>query len=163
MKATAIVLGALIALSGCDDMRTQAKQGAYRSAAVGPGPVPVDRAGFGERPTAPPLLTRALIVRGQDRFRAFCTPCHGELGDGNGMVAQRGFPPPPSYHVARLREVPTQHLYDVITHGYGVMYSFAQRVPPDDRWAIAAYIRALQRSTDARSEELTLAEREALR
>ena len=78
-----------------------------------------------------------------------CTPCHSELGDGRGMIVQRGFPPPPSYHIERLRQAPVQHFYDVITNGYGAMYSFAERVQPADRWAIAAYIRALQRSQNA--------------
>ena len=91
----------------------------------------------------------AAASAGQERFRIYCTPCHSELGDGHGMVVQRGFPAPPSYHIARLREAPVQHFYDVITNGYGAMYSFAYRVQPADRWAIAAYIRALQRSQDA--------------
>ena len=91
----------------------------------------------------------ALLERGQERFRIYCTPCHSELGDGHGMIVQRGFPPPPSYHIARLRDAPMQHFYDVITNGYGAMYSFAYRVQPEDRWAIAAYIRALQHSQDA--------------
>ncbi len=103
----------------------------------------------------PPPVTLALIERGQDRFRQFCTPCHSELGDGHGMVVQRGFSPPPSYHIARLREAETRHFYDVITNGYGAMYSFAQRVPPPDRWAIAAYIRALQLSEQATEADLT--------
>lgn len=135
-----------LALLGCDDMTTQPKVPAYRTAQAGPGPVPAGRAEFRERPEPPPLLTLALIERGQDRFRHFCVACHSELGDGHGMVVQRGFSPPPSYHETRLREAPTRHFYDVITNGYGAMYSFAVRVPPRDRWAIAAYIRALQRS-----------------
>ena len=73
-------------------------------------------------------------------------PCHSPLGDGDGMVARRGFPHPPSYHVPRLRQAPDRLFYDVITNGYGVMYSYADRVTPEDRWAIVAYIRALQRS-----------------
>ena len=78
--------------------------------------------------SAPPPLTLALLQRGQQRFRIYCTPCHSELGDGHGMIVQRGFPPPPSYHIDRLRNAPTQHFYDVITNGYGAMYSFADRV-----------------------------------
>ena len=158
-----LLLLSFLLLGGCDDasMGHQPKQNPYASAAVGPGPLP---AGITERepPAPPPPLTLALIERGQDRFRQFCTPCHSELGDGQGMVVRRGFSPPPSYHIARLREAPTQHFYDVITNGYGAMYSFAQRVPPPDRWAIASYIRALQRSTAGTVADLSPAERTAL-
>ncbi len=118
--------------------------------------MPADRPSSGApRPAKAPPLTLALIQRGQDRFRSFCTPCHSELGDGHGMIVQRGFSAPPSYHEARLREAPTQHFWDVITHGYGAMYPFDYRVSPDDRWAIAAYIRALQRSTAGKLDDLS--------
>ena len=150
------LLAALLPLLlGCDDMSVQPKDLPYRSARTGPGPVAAGTVEFRTRPTAPPPLSLALIERGQDRFRQFCTPCHSELGDGRGPVVQRGFSPPPSYHIARLRDAPTQHFYDVITEGYGAMYSFAERVPPEDRWAIAAYIRALQRSTAGKPDDLT--------
>lgn len=152
----------LLLCAGCDDAINQPKLPPYRAAAVGPGKVPPDRIEARQRPAPPPPLTAALLQRGQDQFRQFCTPCHSELGDGHGMVVQRGFSPPPSYHEARLREAPTQHFYDVITNGYGAMYSFAERVRPADRWAIAAYIRALQRSTDATPADLTVAQRETL-
>lgn len=89
-------------------------------------------------------VTEAVVKRGQDRFNVYCAPCHGRLGDGQGMIVKRGFPPPPDYAIARLRKAPVGHFYDVITNGYGAMYSYASRVPPKDRWAIAAYIRALQ-------------------
>lgn len=92
----------------------------------------------------PPPATAALVERGRQRYEIFCSPCHGRAGDGEGMVVQRGFPKPPSYHSERLVAAPAQHFYDVITNGYGVMYSYAGRVPPEDRWAIVAYIRALQ-------------------
>ena len=105
---------------------------------------------FRDKPVQAPPVTLALLERGQERFRIYCTPCHSELGDGHGMIVQRGFPPPPSYHIDRLRQAPVQHFYDVITNGYGAMYSFAERVQPADRWAIAAYIRALQRSQNAK-------------
>jgi mono/diheme cytochrome c family protein len=90
---------------------------------------------------------KALMLRGQDRFKAYCTPCHGQLGDGEGMVAHRGFSlkrPVGNFHTDRLRNMPAGHFYDVITNGYGAMYSYASRVEPQDRWAIVAYIRALQ-------------------
>jgi mono/diheme cytochrome c family protein len=92
-----------------------------------------------------PAMTLALVERGRDRFNIFCSECHGPGGDADGMVVQRGFPKPPSFHEARLVNAPDEHFVDVITNGHGVMYSYADRVPPADRWAIAAYIRALQR------------------
>jgi mono/diheme cytochrome c family protein len=96
--------------------------------------------------TEKPPMTLALVERGRERFNIFCSECHGFGGDADGVVVQRGFPKPPSFHEARLVEAPDEHFVDVITHGYGVMYSYADRVPPADRWAIAAYIRALQRT-----------------
>ncbi len=143
-------------------MTLQPKQDPYRAAGTGPGPVPAGVVRFAERPTAPPPVTYALIQHGQERFRQWCVPCHSELGNGEGMVVPRGFSPPPSYHIARLRQAPTTHFYDVITNGYGAMYSFAERVPPYDRWAIASYIRALQRSTAGRADDLSAEERGAL-
>jgi mono/diheme cytochrome c family protein len=89
-------------------------------------------------------VTREMVLRGRERFEMFCTPCHGYAGYGNGMIVQRGLNPPPSYHIDRLRQAPVGHFFDVMTNGYGAMYSYAQRVSVDDRWAIAAYIRALQ-------------------
>ena len=93
-----------------------------------------------------PPMSLALVKRGRERFNIFCSECHGFGGDADGMVVQRGFPRPPSFHEARLVNAPDEHFVDVITHGHGVMYSYADRVPPADRWAIAAYIRALQRT-----------------
>jgi cytochrome c553 len=92
---------------------------------------------------------RDLILRGQDRFYIFCSPCHGQVGDGTGMIAQRGLDlrrKPATFHTERLRNMPDGHFYDVITNGYGVMFSYASRIEPADRWAITAYIRALQLS-----------------
>ena len=94
----------------------------------------------------PPPVTPEILARGQERFGIYCAPCHGPAGDGDGMIPRRGFPHPPSYHTARLRAAPAAYIFDVITHGYGVMYSYATRVEPQDRWAIIAYIRALQLS-----------------
>lgn len=93
-----------------------------------------------------------LVRRGQERYSIYCTPCHGQIGDGKGMIAQRGFTlrrPVGNYHTERLRKMPVGHFYDVITNGYGAMYSYAARVEPRDRWAIVAYIRALQLSQNA--------------
>lgn len=92
-----------------------------------------------------PPMTLALVQRGRERFDIFCSECHGPVGDADGMVVQRGFPKPPSFHDARLVDAPDEHFVDVITNGHGVMFSYADRVPPADRWAIVAYIRALQR------------------
>lgn len=94
-------------------------------------------------------VTRDILARGRERYNIFCAPCHGRTGDGNGMIAQRGFRHPPSYHIFRLRNAPVGHYYDVITHGFGSMYDYADRVAPRDRWAIIAYIRALQLSQNA--------------
>jgi hypothetical protein len=112
--------------------------------------------------TFPFPISRQVLERGRERFEIYCTPCHGRTGDGNGMVVQRGFPAPPSYHIDRLRQAPVGHFFDVITHGYGVMYSYAERVQPNDRWAIAAYIRALQKSRTATLAEVPPEQRAAL-
>jgi mono/diheme cytochrome c family protein len=154
-----VMLGTLVA---CDDMSEQAKQRPY-SPAVGIVATPAHVVEYGEEERQAPPVTPALLERGQDRYRIFCTPCHSERGDGRGMIVQRGFPPPPSYHLQRLRDAPVQHFYDVITQGYGAMYPFADRVPPADRWAIAAYIRALQRSQNATISEAPATDRGRLR
>jgi cytochrome c553 len=102
-------------------------------------------------------VTKEVLLRGQERFNIFCSPCHGQLGDGKGMIAQRGLSlrkKPASYHTKRLREIPIGHFYDVITNGSGVMYSYAARVEPDDRWRIAAYVRALQLSQNATASDV---------
>ena len=94
-------------------------------------------------------ITREVIERGRERYNIFCTPCHSLLGDGNGMVVQRGFRRPPSFHIDRLREAPPGHFFDVMTNGFGAMASYTSRIPVKDRWAITAYIRALQLSQNA--------------
>jgi mono/diheme cytochrome c family protein len=99
-------------------------------------------------------ITRQDLERGRERYNIFCAPCHDDAGRGRGMIVQRGFPEPPSYHLDRLRQAPAGHFFDVMTHGYGTMYSYASRVPPDDRWRIAAYIRALQLSERATVAEV---------
>ena len=100
----------------------------------------------------PIQITKADIERGHDRFEIYCTPCHGRLGDGHGMIVSRGLRQPPSYHDERLTKAPVGHFFDVMTNGYGAMYSYASRVAPDDRWRIAAYIRTLQFSQNAPAE-----------
>lgn len=99
--------------------------------------------------TLPFPLTSQVMNRGQERFNIYCTPCHGALGYGNGMVVQRGFIAPPSYHTDRLRQAALGHFYEVMTNGFGAMPSYADKVAPRDRWAITAYIRALQLSQRA--------------
>jgi hypothetical protein len=107
-------------------------------------------------------VDRSVLERGQERYRIFCTPCHSELGDGQGMIVRRGFNPPPSFHKDELRKEPIGHFFDVMTRGHGTMYSYAWRIPPRDRWAIAAYIRALQLSQHALAADLTSEDRSQL-
>ena len=105
----------------------------------------------------PIAISKAVLERGRERYDIYCSPCHGRLGNGQGMIAHRGFTlkrPVGNYHTDRLRKMPVGHFYDVITNGYGAMYSYASRVEPQDRWAIVAYIRALQLSQDGVSSDV---------
>lgn len=99
--------------------------------------------------TIPVPITRPLLERGQQRFNIFCTPCHGPLGNGDGMVARRGFKVPANLHTDRLRHAPPGYLFQVISNGYGAMPDYSNQIHVADRWAIIAYIRALQLSRDA--------------
>ena len=103
-------------------------------------------------------VTAEVMARGQQRFNIYCSPCHSELGDGNGMIVQRGYKHPPSYHIDRLRKAPIGYFFDVMTNGYGAMPDYAEQVPPEDRWAIAAYIRALQLSQHATEADVPAGE-----
>jgi mono/diheme cytochrome c family protein len=105
----------------------------------------------------PFAITADDLRRGQERFNIYCSPCHGYDGYGDGMIVQRGFLPPPSYHSDRLRQAPAGHFFEVITNGFGRMYSYRSRVAPDDRWRIVAYIRALQLSQHAPASEFPTA------
>ena len=120
--------------------------------------VPRDSPGEGLAASAadafPFAVTRAVLDRGEQRFGIFCSPCHGATGDGDGMIVQRGFPPPPSFHIDRLRHAPPGHFVDVIENGFGAMMDYRSRVAAEDRWAIAAYIRVLQLSENARIEDV---------
>lgn len=107
-------------------------------------------------------VTREILSRGQDRYNVFCSPCHSKLGDGRGMIVQRGFPAPVSYHADSIRTKPVGFYFDVITNGYGKMFNYASSVSVKDRWEIIAYIRALQESRRVRISELPLDERRKL-
>jgi cytochrome c553 len=107
------------------------------------------RTGSNDGDYLPMPVTAELMDRGQQRFNIYCSPCHGEAGDGNGMIVQRGYKHPPSYHIDRLRRAPIGYFFDVMTNGYGAMPDYAEQIPAADRWAIAAYIRALQLSQHA--------------
>jgi len=184
LRAAAIALTAvcLFAISGCDrmrqDMATQPKNRPLSPSdffrdgrserpllenTVARGSLENDQLLIAKDSNAFPLpVDQALLERGQQRFGIYCSPCHGLQGDGNGMVALRGMKHPPSYHIDRLREAPNGYFYDVITNGFGQMYGYAAQVPPRDRWAIVAYLRALQLSRHARASELPAELREKL-
>lgn len=110
----------------------------------------------------PMPITLALLNRGRERYNIFCSPCHGYDGYGQGVIVQRGFSPPPSFHIDRLRAAPNGHYFNVISNGIGAMYSYGARIRPDDRWAIIAYIRALQTSQNAHLEDVPAADRQQL-
>ena len=112
--------------------------------------------------TFPLPLTQELLARGQDRYNIFCSPCHGLQGDGQGMVTMRGMKHPPTYHQDRLRNEPNGYFFDVITRGFGAMNGYSAQLNPQDRWAIVAYVRALQLSRDAHVGELPANLREKL-
>ena len=169
MRAASLALLFSSLAAGCDNMANQPKVNPYEVYSNSPHPLPpmsnppgtVARDDEPEPP--PPPVTLALLERGRQRFDIDCSVCHGFAGFADGMVVRRGFPAPPSYHIDRLRKAPIQHFYDVITNGYGVMYSYAQRVSPEDRWAIIAYIRALQAAEDVPVAQLTPAQRAVLK
>jgi mono/diheme cytochrome c family protein len=159
--APLLAFAVALALGGCDfDMRMQPKLRAQAPATLWadgtserPLPKGVVAQGDLARDAAekkPPPVTEALLARGRDRYDIYCAPCHGLSGDADGIIVQHGFPAPPSYHDERLMTAPASTFYDAITNGYGVMYSYAARVSPHDRWAIVAYIRALQLSRHAK-------------
>jgi hypothetical protein len=110
----------------------------------------------------PIAVTEEFIERGHQRFDVFCSPCHGRLGNGLGMIVRRGFKQPPSYHTDKLRNAPVGHFYDVVTNGYGAMYNYAAQIQPRDRWAIIAYIRTLQYSQNVKVADLSAEQRAKL-
>ncbi len=104
-----------------------------------------------------------VLERGEQRYDIYCSPCHSRIGDGRGIMIQRNYPPPPSFHEDRLRNIPDGHLFDVITNGLRNMPSYRHQIPPDDRWAIVAYLRALQRSQNAAIDDVPVEMRDKLR
>jgi mono/diheme cytochrome c family protein len=161
----AVLCIALLLLTSCGvSMTRQPKYDTYAPADIWPDgasarPLPAgvvaqsEPARLAHQNSAPPA-TEALLQRGRERFNIYCSPCHGLAGDGDGVIVAHGFPKPPSYHIDRLLAAPAQHYYDVITNGYGVMFSYAARVEPQDRWAIVGYVRALQFSRRATVAEV---------
>ena len=159
----------LLLLAGCDEMSHQPKYDSYEKSklfADGKSMQAPPAGSIGRDDPArlaalnqQPPMSRQLVERGRDRFDIYCVPCHDQAGYGNGTVPNRGFPHPPSFHIDRLRQVSPAYFVDVITHGHGVMYAYADRVAPADRWAIAAYIQALQLSQDAPVDLLSPDER----
>lgn len=119
------------------------------------------RNSFAAEPATPPL-TEALLRRGRERYDIYCSVCHGLAGYGDGMVVERGFSRPPSLHTARLRQAPARHFFEVITLGFGAMPSYAVQTTVEDRWAIIAYLRALQLSQHATTAEVPPAVRRTL-
>lgn len=184
MKTKLLLLFAAALLTGCrQDMHDQPKYRAYSYSSfwndsrsmrprvdhtIARGQLKVDsvvhrgRAGGQFVSEIPFKLTRDFLAHGQQRYDIYCTPCHGATGDGEGMVVQRGFKHPPTYHQDRLRSQPVGYIYDVITNGYGSMISYSSRIPVQDRWAIVAYVRALQLSQNANVSEVPEAERPKL-
>jgi mono/diheme cytochrome c family protein len=156
MRAAIAIL--ILLLTGCDE-QSMVQQNRYRpyekstlwanGTEAQPLPANVVAQGDLARDAAlkrPPEMSTALIEHGRERFNIYCSPCHGLSGAGDGMIVQRGFPAPPSYHIDRLRQAPAQHFMDVMNKGFGVMYPYGTRLEPRDRWAIVAYIRTLQTS-----------------
>ncbi len=184
-----LLAGALL-LAACDDMSDQAKYEPLEanlyfpdqraSRALPEGVVPrsapgidsgpaEDEAAYNPRSEEGELLdsfpfpvTLEVLERGQERYNIYCSPCHGLDGAGQGMIVERGFSPPPSLHEQRLREAPAGYFYEVIRDGFGQMYAYGYRVDPPDRWAITAYIRALQLSQNASQDEIPAEELENL-
>ncbi len=100
-------------------------------------------------------VTKEVLERGRERYNIYCSPCHSQLGDGNGFIPSRGFArKPPSFHIARLQKAPLGYFYDVMTNGFGIMPDYASQIPPEDRWKIVAYIRALQLSQNATQADM---------
>jgi mono/diheme cytochrome c family protein len=118
--------------------------------------------GAAELDALPFPLTAEILDRGEQRYDIYCSPCHDTAGTGRGMIVRRGYRQPPSYHIDRLRAIPIGHFYDVMTNGFGAMPDYRAQIAPRDRWAIAAYIRALQLSQHASAADIPEEERQKL-
>jgi mono/diheme cytochrome c family protein len=162
----------ILALAGCDEMARQPRDSVYSASPLYPngaamqpppkGTVARDEILWDRELAVRPPLTASLLARGRERFGIYCQPCHDASGHGLGIVPARGFPQPPSFHAEPLLSARSRLFVDVMTHGYGVMYAYGDRIPPHDRWAIAAYIRALQLSQHAPVSELPAQDRARL-
>jgi mono/diheme cytochrome c family protein len=179
-----VVLGFLVLMAGCrQDMHDQPKFKTYRAdsffadgrsarplvaGTVARGNLQADDHLYQGRENGEPAknfpfpITEQVLRRGQERFDIYCSPCHSHLGDGQGLIVQRGLKQPPSFHIERLREASVGYFFTVITSGFGVMYDYSDRIAPEDRWAIIAYIRALQLSQHATLEDVPAEERQKL-
>jgi mono/diheme cytochrome c family protein len=180
----ALLLGCLVALIGCQRMAQEPRYRPLQSSTffadgTSARPIPGDTVARGrvqddtllyagkdasgqDSAELPFPASSELLLRGKQRYEIYCAVCHGFTGDGDGMVVQRGFLPPPSYHSDRLRQAPVGHFFDVITNGFGAMPSYADQIPVTDRWAIVAYVRALQLSQHAGLNDVPADERTAL-
>jgi mono/diheme cytochrome c family protein len=172
-RITVLVLSSVAFVAACgQNMEDQPKYDQYEPAALfkngrvlqTPPAGTVDRGELQRAAQASekPTLSKELLARGRAQHDVFCAPCHARTGDGFGMIVKRGMPQPPSYHDERLRAASDQHLYDVISNGYGVMYAYNSRISRRDRWAIIAYLRALQLSQSASLADVPEAERSHL-
>jgi len=182
-RSSLLVAACLLAVSGCNytlrqDMANQPRQNPLSPSdffqdgrserpildnTVVRGSIENDTLAVPKESNAFPLpVTMELLERGQDRYGIFCSPCHGLQGDGQGMVTLRGMKHPPTYHQDRLRNVPNGYLYDVITNGFGAMNGYSAQLVPKDRWAVVAYVRALQVSRNAHAADLPAEVREKL-
>jgi mono/diheme cytochrome c family protein len=112
---------------------------------------------------APVVIDMQLLDRGQERFDIYCSPCHSRIGDGRGIMVNRGYVPPPTFHSDRIRQIPDGQIFDVITHGVRNMPSYAGQIPPADRWATVSYLRALQRSRNATRNDIPIELRETIK
>jgi mono/diheme cytochrome c family protein len=167
MKPSALLIAAFaFGLASCNqDMDNQPKYNEYKPATLFPsGGVlqhapagTVSREAYAREASAPekPPLTRALLDRGRERYDIFCSPCHAKTGDGYGRIVARGLPHPQSLDSEAMRNASDDHFYGVITNGYGMMYPLGYKIEPQDRWAIVAYLRALQLSQRASASDLT--------
>jgi mono/diheme cytochrome c family protein len=162
----------VLAASSCDEMSHQPRYDSYEKSQLfrdgkslqAPPDGTISRDALMEKAALDtrPAMSPGLLERGRERFGIYCSVCHDAAGYGHGIVPARGFPQPPSFHIDRLRKAPSSYFVDVITHGHGVMYAYAERVAPADRWAIAAYIRALQFSQNVSAVDLAPADRAKL-